>query len=75
MASAAEDLQTVLGEHHDSVAAESWLRRQATAGTRSAAFSAGILVAGQRRLQRRLRHRWRPVWNRLNRPKLRRFLD
>jgi CHAD domain-containing protein len=75
MASAAEDLQTVLGEHHDSVAAESWLRRQATAGTRSAAFSAGILVAGQRRLQRRLRHRWRPVWDRLNRPKLRRFLD
>ncbi len=41
LAAAAEDLQTVLGEHHDSVAAELWLRRQALSGTRRAAFSGG----------------------------------
>lgn len=75
MASAAERLQTVLGEHHDSVAAEQWLGHRAMTGTRSAAFSAGVLVAGQRRLQRRLRRRWRPVWEELDRGELRRFLD
>ena len=74
LAAAAEDLQSVLGEHHDSVAAELWLRRQVASGSRSSAFSAGVLVAGEHRLQRRLRHRWRPVADRLDRPSVRRFL-
>ncbi len=74
MAAAAEDLQTVLGQHHDSVAAEDWLRRRALSGTRSAAFSAGILVAGERRHQRKLRRTWRAEWDRLNCRRLRRPL-
>ncbi len=74
VASMAEELQTVLGEHHDAVAAEQWLRRQALTGTRSAAFTAGVLVAGERRVQRKLRHRWRPVWARLDRKSVRRSL-
>jgi CHAD domain-containing protein len=75
VAAAAEELQTVLGEHHDSVAAENWLRRQALSGTRSAAFSAGILVAGERRRQRKLRRTWRVDWDRLDSRRLRRSLE
>ena len=74
VASMAEELQTVLGEHHDAVAAEQWLRLQALSGTRRAAFSAGILVAGERRSQRKLRHRLGPVWARLDRKAVRRSL-
>jgi CHAD domain-containing protein len=70
LAAAAEDLQTVLGEHHDAVAAEHWLRHQAQSGTRSAAFAAGVLVAGERRRQRKLRRRWRAVWDRADSKKL-----
>jgi hypothetical protein len=33
-----------------------------------------VLVAGERRLQRKLRHRWRPVWARLDRKAVRRSL-
>jgi CHAD domain-containing protein len=75
LAAAAEELQTVLGEHHDSVAAEGWLRNQALSATRSAAFSAGILVAGERRRQRKLRRTWRAQWDRLDSRRLRRSLD
>ena len=75
VASGAEELQTVLGEHHDSVTAEQWLRHQALGGTRSAAFSAGVLVAGERRKQRKLRRTWRPVWARLDRKAVRRSLS
>ena len=35
-AAAAENLQSVLGKHHDAVTAEQWLRRQARAGGRPA---------------------------------------
>jgi CHAD domain-containing protein len=75
MAVTAEELQTVLGEHHDAVAAEQWLRHQALSGTRSAAFSAGVLVAGERRRQHKLRHRWRAVWVRLDGKGMRRSLQ
>ncbi len=74
LAAAAEDLQTVLGEHHDAVTAEQWLRHQAQSGTRSAAFSAGVLVAGERRRQRTLRRRWHSVWDGLDRKKVRKSL-
>ncbi len=66
VATAAEDLQTILGEHHDAVAAEQWLRHRALSGTRSAAFSAGVLVAAERRRQHKLRGRWRAVWDKLD---------
>jgi CHAD domain-containing protein len=75
LAAAAEDLQTILGEHHDSVAAEDWLRRRALSSTRSAAFSSGILVAGERRRQRKLRRTWRVAWDRLDTRRLRRSLE
>jgi CHAD domain-containing protein len=73
-AKAAEDLQTVLGEHHDAVTAEQWLRHEALDAIPAASFSAGLLVAEQSRRQRRLRRRWRRVWDELNDKKRRRWM-
>ncbi len=47
----AEALQTVLGDHHDAVAAEEWLRVAAVDGSGMAGFAAGLRVAHERRLQ------------------------
>jgi CHAD domain-containing protein len=58
----AERLQVVLGEHHDAVAAEAWLRRVVRAGTGSAAFAAGLLVTSEQERQRHLRRRWERRW-------------
>ncbi len=70
---AAEEAQTVLGEHHDSVTAESWLRGQAMNGTNATSYSAGRLAAEQDRLARRLRHQWRQVFHELDQKRLRRW--
>jgi CHAD domain-containing protein len=70
----AERLQTVLGEHHDAVTAEAWLREQAAHGTRAASFAAGLLVAGQIRRQEQLRRRWRSTWRSLDQSKARAWL-
>lgn len=70
----AERLQTVLGEHHDAVTAEGWLRDQAARGTRSASFAAGLLAAGQIRRQQQLRKRWRSSWRSLAQSKARAWL-
>lgn len=73
-AKGAEKLQTLLGEHHDAVTAEAWLRGQAQHGISSAsAFEAGRLAAEQQRRQRKLRHRWRRTWTPLVPPKHRRW--
>ena len=42
VAAAAEGLQTQLGDHHDAVIAEEWLRNQAKRASSKVAFSAGI---------------------------------
>ena len=48
------DLQGVLGDQHDAVVAEEWLRGAVTAGTsRQQAFVAGLLVAAERERRRR----------------------
>ena len=62
-AEAAADLQSVLGEHHDSVVAESWLRAWA-ADIRSgeAAFAAGMLAGMERAAGRDARDRWWKAW-------------
>ena len=38
----AEALQTVLGDHHDAVAAEEWLRVAAVDGSGMTGFAAGL---------------------------------
>jgi CHAD domain-containing protein len=82
-AGAAERVQTVLGEHHDAVAAEEWLREQwaddsspgaALAVAPAVAFEAGRLVAEARQRQRESHGSWRHAWATLRDPKDRRWL-
>jgi CHAD domain-containing protein len=65
-------LQTVLGEHQDSVTAQAWLR--AAARSVRQAFVAGELVAIERAAAARARRQWRAVWKAARRPALRRWL-
>ncbi len=83
-ASAAERLQTILGQHHDAVAAEVWLRDEWTGdssfGTAHAvppgvSFEVGRLVAEARRRQRTSRPHWPHAWTKLRHPKRRRWLS
>ncbi|HEY5251815.1 MAG TPA: CYTH and CHAD domain-containing protein [Acidimicrobiales bacterium] len=73
-ARAAENLQTILGEHHDAVTAEQWLRQVALRATPMAAFQAGRLSAEQHRRQRKLRRQWRSAWNQIDRENVRGWL-
>lgn len=66
-ARAAERLQTQLGEHHDAVVAEQWLRRRARDASASLAFSAGQLANEQERRQQRARSDWASRWNTVDR--------
>ena len=64
MAKGAKGVQTVLGDHQDTVVAETWLREIAEdAGTDpAAAFVLGALVADERVERRRLREAWPEAW-------------
>ena len=70
----AEALQTVLGEHHDAVFAEAWLRRESTGLAGPAVLEAGRLIEVQRRRQAELRREWRGRWRSLAKKKDRRWL-
>jgi CHAD domain-containing protein len=74
MARAAEELQTVLGEHHDAVVAEQWLSHMARTTTQAGSYVAGRLAAEQHRRQRRLRRQWRTAWDELDTEDMRRWL-
>lgn len=82
-ASAAENVQTVLGEHHDAVAAEEWLREEwaadswtvaSPAVTPQVAFGAGLLVAEAHRRQRNSQRKWKGAWATLRDPNRRHWL-
>ena len=65
------DLQTVLGDQHDAVVAEQWLREAVSAGTsRNQAFVAGLLVAAERADAAQHRQSWRSAWKAASRPKV-----
>jgi CHAD domain-containing protein len=74
-ASAAADLQDVLGDLNDAVVAEGWLRDW-TRGSRSiqGAFAAGELAGLERARAERYRARWRKAWKQLSTPKLRSWM-
>ena len=83
-ASAAEDVQTVLGEHHDAVAAEAWLRdewvdqaRITSSATMSPAvcFEVGRLVAEAHYRQEESAEQWIDAWAELRKPKRLRWLS
>jgi CHAD domain-containing protein len=58
----AKQLQTILGEHHDAVAAEAWLRQVEGEATYLGGFAAGRLVAAARAEKVKRAKRWKRVW-------------
>ncbi len=70
----AEALQTVLGDHHDAVAAEEWLRLAAVDASGMAGFAAGLRAAHERHLQHTLRQDWNHVWSELSSKQATRWL-
>ena len=67
------DVQTVLGDHHDTVVAEAWLRDAARA-LPSTGIVAGQLVAAELRDRERHRHELRHVWKQAARPSLHKWI-
>ncbi|MGH7764145.1 MAG: CHAD domain-containing protein, partial [Candidatus Dormibacteraceae bacterium] len=68
-ARAAAKLQTVLGEHQDSVTAQAWLRSAKVSGRR--AFVAGELIALEHIAAEDARDKWPKVWKAIDRKSLR----
>lgn len=68
-ARAAAKLQTVLGEHQDSVTAQAWLRSARVTGRR--AFVAGELIAMEHVAAEEARGRWPKAWKSLEQKRLR----
>jgi CHAD domain-containing protein len=71
-ARAAAKLQTVLGEHQDSVTAQAWLRSARISGRR--AFVAGELIAMEHIAAEDARSKWPKVWKALDRKDLRSWM-
>jgi CHAD domain-containing protein len=71
------ELQDVLGDHHDAVTAEAWLREAGAAGTAAneAVFVSGELVTVERNEQESLRNAWPSVWSRLSKRRLTAWLN
>jgi CHAD domain-containing protein len=72
-ARAAAKLQTVLGEHQDSVTAQAWLRGARASGRR--AFAAGELIAMEHVAAGEARAKWPKVWKALDRKRLRMWMS
>ncbi|HEX3508010.1 MAG TPA: CHAD domain-containing protein, partial [Candidatus Dormibacteraeota bacterium] len=68
-ARSAAKLQTILGEHQDSVTAQAWLRGTRIGGRR--AFVAGELIAMEHIAAEDARKKWTKVWKALDRKDLR----
>jgi CHAD domain-containing protein len=68
----AAKLQTVLGEHQDSVTAQAWLRAARISGRR--AFVAGELIAMEHVAAEEARAKWPKVWKALDRKQLRKWM-
>lgn len=73
-ATRAEQLQTVLGDHHDAVAAEEWLRLAALEGPLDSSFEAGVFTARARSRQQKLRRKWQRPWRSLTSQKVQKWL-
>jgi CHAD domain-containing protein len=74
LARAAADLQGVLGDFHDAVVAEAWLRAASAGAPPAQALAAGQLIAHERDDARRCRGAWADSWKRLHHKKLRAWL-
>jgi CHAD domain-containing protein len=69
-ADAAADLQDVLGDQHDAVVGEAWLRQAARSARRDQAVAAGMLVAAERAGAAAARDAWPSAWKALDKKKL-----
>ena len=69
---AAARLQTILGEHQDSVTAQAWLRGTRISGRR--AFVAGELIAMEHVAAEDARKKWPKIWKLLDRKNLRAWM-
>lgn len=74
LARAAAELQGVLGDFHDAIVAEDWLRQASADGPPALALAAGQLVAREREDAGRGRDAWPASWKRVSRKKLRAWL-
>ncbi len=68
-AAAVADLQTVLGDHQDTVLAEAWLRN-AVVGHPEAVATVQQLIALEQERRRALRAQWPAIWRKANARKL-----
>jgi CHAD domain-containing protein len=73
-ADALADLQDVLGDQHDAVVAEEWLRQAATGQRAGVTLVAGQLIALERLRAGDRRDRWASMWQAASRKRLRTWL-
>ncbi len=74
LARAAADLQGVLGDFHDAIVAEDWLRTGTAGASPAQALAAGQLIARERDDAAQCRASWHDAWKRLNHKKRRAWL-
>jgi CHAD domain-containing protein len=74
LAEAIAGVQDVLGDHHDAVVAEAWLRQAVAGADALQALALGELVGAERAAAARDRERFRRAWKKANRKKLRAWL-
>jgi CHAD domain-containing protein len=74
MAKAAENLQTVLGDHHDAVAAGQWLDRDTQGRSATEAAQHRELIAEQHQRRSDLRQKWPSAWAKVADKKTREWL-
>jgi CHAD domain-containing protein len=74
LARSAADLQGVLGDFHDAIVAEAWLRTGTEGASPAQALAAGQLVARERDDAAQCRASWTHAWRRLNHKKRRAWL-
>jgi CHAD domain-containing protein len=68
-----EEVQTVLGDYHDTVVAEAWLRDTAVELV-DGRVAIGGLIAAERQERAHLRDEWHEAWHRASRRKVRAWL-
>jgi CHAD domain-containing protein len=74
LAEAVENIQEVLGDHHDAVVAEAWLRLTASDADATQALALGELIAAERVEAADSREAWPKAWKKANRKKVRAWL-
>jgi CHAD domain-containing protein len=74
LAEAVAEVQRVLGDFHDAIVAEAWLRQAAARGSTARAVAAGQLIAAEREEAARGRRGWKAPWKAASAKKLRAWM-